>query len=324
MFNLEQLIHLIGARGGTISRAAFDKAVWEFAKQQPNLGEAVTFRALRALDWLGHCESPGYGGRVTIYLSRPALAVLPDFRNWRAVLVGARSPSSTSELQDAAKQLAGTVTVSVSPTVGDANAFSINRVLLEADCLDAIKHAADVVGVAVTSQPASWELACASTSVSGFEKSLRWENHFPVPEEAHHFSPETLRFEDGYSGGLRLARWKEASTNKIIFALREGTRVAFIDGPEWGRHVELSASGASSIRYDAKQKVFAIRASCPPPRLIARALCLCSGCLPDVHESQRGNLKTLWLAFKGVPSAVAGMVSEKLGQEVSSLPFQIE
>jgi len=118
-------------------------------------------------------------------------------------------------------------------------------------------------------------------------------------------------------------RWKEASTNKIIFALREGARVAFIDGPEWGRHVELSASGASSIRYDAKRKIFAIRASCPPPRVIARALCLCSGCLPDIQESQGDNSKTLWLAFKDVPPPVAGMVSEKLGQEVSSLPFKI-
>jgi len=324
MFDLEQLLHLMAARGGSIGRAAFDKAVWEFARQHSIFEEVATFQALRSLDWLGHCEVSGYSGRDTISLARPSLALLPDLRSSRAVLVGARSPSTFLELQQAARQLSGNVAVSASPTSGDSRLFWINRTLLDADYLDAVKDISKILGVPVTSQPASWELACASSSVSKFEQTLRWDSNFPVPDEAHHFSPETLRFEDGYDRGLRLARWKEATTGKIVHALRDGTRVAFLDGPEWGRHVELSALGASSLRYDIKHKIFAVRATCPPPRIIARALCLCSGLLPQVKQSQVGGLKALWLAFGNVPLPMARMVSEKLGQEVSSLPFKVE
>jgi hypothetical protein len=228
------------------------------------------------------------------------------------------------ELQQAARQLSGNVAVSASPTSGDSRLFRINRTLLDADYLDAVKDISRILGIPVTSQPASWELVCASSSVSEFEQTLCWVSNFPVPEGAHHFSPETLRFENCYTGGLRLAKWKEATTGKIVQALHDGPRVAFLDSPEWGRHFELFASGASSLRYDAKLKTFAVRATCPPPRIIARALCLCSGLLPQVKQSQVGSSNLLWLAFGNVPSQVARMVSEKLGQELSSLPFKVE
>lgn len=324
MFDLEQLLHLIAARGGSIGRAAFDKAVLEFARQQSVFEEMVTIQALCALDWLGHCEVSGYGVRATISLARPSLALLPNLRSSRAVLVGARSPSTFLELQQAARQLSGDVAVSASPTSGASGLFRINRTLFDADYLEAIKDISRILGIPVTSQPASWELVCASSSVSEFEQTLCWVSNFSVPDEAHHFSPETLRFEDGYTGGLRLAKWKEATTGKIVQALHDGPRVAFLDSLEWGRHFELFASGASSLRYDAKFKTFAVRATCPPPRIIARALCLCSGLLPQVKQSQVGSSKSLWLAFGNVPLQVARMVSEKLGQELSSLPFKVE
>lgn len=323
MFDIEQILYLLAARGGAITRSSLERAIAEFGRQEPSLNSnsMAGFEALRALDWLGHCEMAGRKGRVTVTLARASLARLPGLEKSRAVLVGARSAATLAELQEACKKSGACVSVLVSETSTRSDCFSIKRIVLQADSFDAIKTVAESVGIPLTRQPAAWELACASMSVADFEKSIRWESGYPVPREAEHFSPDSLRFDENYSGGLRLARWKESATNRIIYALRKDNAAAFLDSPEWGRHVELSTSGASSIRYDAGRKLFAVRATAPPPRLLARALCLCSGSLPPINEAVTGKSKTLWLTFEGVPLPVANVVAEKLCQEPGPLPF---
>lgn len=323
MFDLEQIIYLLAARGGAMGRSSLEKAIAEFGRQEPglNTNSWSGFEALKALDMLGHCETAGRKGRIIVTLARASLARLPGLEKSRAVLVGARSAATVKELQEVCKTSGAGVSVLNSEASAGSGCISMKRIVLEADSFDAVKSVADSVGIPLTRQPAGWELACASTSVADFEKAIRWDSGYPVPGDAEHFSPDTLRFGENYSGGLRLARWKEFATNKIIYALRKDSAVAFLDSPEWGRHVELSASGASSIRYDAGRKLFAIRASARPPRLLARALCLCSGELPAITEAVTGKSKTLWLAFDDVPQPVASIVAEKLGQEAGPLPF---
>ncbi len=306
-----------------MGRASLEKAITEFGRQEPGLNTngRSGLEPLWALDSLGHCEIAGRKGRITVRLARASFARLPGIDRSRAVLTGARSASTQAEIQEACKASKSGVNVLVSEAVADPAHVSIKRIVLEADSFDAIQTVADAVGIPLTRQFVGWEIACASTSVVDFQTGIQWVSGYPVPAEAEHFSPDTLRFGEGYSGGVRLARWKEFATNKIIYALRNDNAVAFLDSPEWGRHVELSVSGASSIRYDSGRKLFAIRATARPPRMLARALCLCSGRLPAVTEAATGKGRALWLAFENIPQPVANIVAEKLGQEVGPLPF---
>lgn len=323
MFDLEQILYLLAARGGAMGRSSLEKAIAEFGRKEPGLATSdwSGFEALWALDSLGHCEISGQKGRFVVTLARPSLARLPGLEKSRAVLVGARSAGTLKEIQSLCGTGSRGVQVVTSEVVADSGIASINRIILEAETFDAIQAVADSVGIPLTRQPAGWELACASMSVFDFQNGIQWTPGFMVPAEAEHFSPDTLRFSEGYTGGLRLARWKEFVTNRTIYALRKDTAVAFLDSPEWGRHVELSVSGASSIRYDLSRKIFAVRASARPPRILARALCLCSGKLPALSEAVADKIKTRWLAFGEVPQPVANIVSEKLGQEAGPLPF---
>lgn len=306
-----------------MGRSSLEKAIAEFGRQEPDLNTngRSGLEPLWALDSLGHCETAGRKGRIIVKLARASFARLPGIDKPRAALTGARSAGTQAEIQEACRVSKSGVNMSVSEAVAGPVHISIRRIVLEADSFDAIQTVADAVGIPLTRQPAGWELACASTSVVDFQADIQWVSGYQVPEEAEHFSPDTMRFCEGYSGGLRLARWKEFATNKIIYALRNDNAVAFLDSPEWGRHVELSVSGASSIRYDSGRKLFAIRATARPPRLLARALCLCSGRLPAVTEAGTGKSKALWLAFEGVPQPVANLAAERLGQEVGPLPF---
>ena len=323
MFDLEQILYLLAAREGVMGRSSLEKAIAEFGRKQPGLDANgwSGFETLWALDSLGHCEISGQKGRFVVTLARPALARLPGIEKSRAVLVGARSADTMKEIQTACDVTGRGVHITVSEIVADSGIASINRIILEAETFDLIQGVADSVGIPLTRQPAGWELACASTSVLDFQQGMEWVQGYQVPAEAEHFSPDSLRFCEGYTGGLRLAKWKEFATNRTLYALRKDTAVAFLDSPEWGRHVELSASGASSLRYDAGRKIFAVRATTRPPRLLARALCLCSGKLPTIALATAGKNKTLWLAFGEVPQPVAKIVSEKLGQETGPLPF---
>ena len=306
-----------------MGRSSLEKAIAEFGRKEPgsDTNGWSGFEILWALDSLGHCEISVQNGRFVVTLARPALARLPGLEKSRAVLVGARSGGTLKESQAACAADGRGVQITVSEIVVDSGIASINRIILEAETFDAIQVVADFVGIPLTRQPAGWELACASTSVLDFQQGMDWVRGYQVPSEAEHFSPDTLRFCEGYTGGLRLAKWKEFATNRTLYALRKDDAVAFLDSPEWGRHVELSVSGASSIRYDAGRKIFAVRASARPPRLLARALCLCSGKLPSIAQASTGKTKTLWLAFGEVPQPVANVVAEKLGQETGPLPF---
>src|ERR1043166_1382871 len=201
MFDLEQILYLLAARGGAISRSSLERAIAEFARHEPSLNTngRSGFEALRALDWLGHCETAGRKGRASVMLARASLARLPGLERSRAALVGARSASTLTELQElCAKSKAG-VNVLVSDTSTNSGGFSIKRIVLEADSFDAIETVSNSAAIPMTFQPAAWELACASMSVTDFEKSIHWEAGYPVPREAEHFSPETLRFDENYS-----------------------------------------------------------------------------------------------------------------------------
>ena len=60
------------------------------------------WRALRLLSSLGHVDVRFEAHGITIFVAPPALAVLPGFGMRRAVLCGARSPSTSGDLRIAA------------------------------------------------------------------------------------------------------------------------------------------------------------------------------------------------------------------------------
>ena len=107
MFDLEQILYLLAARGGAIGRSSLEKAIAEFGRQEPALitNGWSRLEALWALDLLGHCETTGHKGRFTIALACASLARLPGLDKSRAVLAGARSAATLTELQEACKNL---------------------------------------------------------------------------------------------------------------------------------------------------------------------------------------------------------------------------
>lgn len=319
MLELDHIIFLLCARGGETPVASMQRCVRNLAL----LGSTETdigFETLRALSLLGHAEISGIGQKAIIKVARPALARLPDISASRAVLAGARAGSTVQEIQEHCRKFGKGLRCTISQTLFPSGYGFAQRVVIEADLPDILEEAARAMEIPLTSGPAAWQIACASASVQEIQKNLNWQDGYPIPDEAEYFSPETLKFEEQYDGGVRLARWKQSSTGRSDYAMRKDNQAAPLDTPEWGRHIVLSLCGGSSLRYDPKKRVFAVRATCPLPRLLGRALCLCSGKLPSIVSVRHDIGTALWQRFEDVHIPIAEKIAEHLDQEPGPLP----
>ena len=127
------------------------------------------WRALRLLSSLGHVDVriEGQGMGIAISVAPPALAVLPGFGLPRAVLCGARSPSTSSDLRRAAA-LEGAATnirsqASLSP-------YAPARVEVNADSDERIRATAERMGISYLDQPPARIMAQAAASLEEYRQ----------------------------------------------------------------------------------------------------------------------------------------------------------
>jgi hypothetical protein len=103
----DHLLHVVSARremSWQSFRTVFDAL---YAQVGGECAEDVAFirsRALRLLDWLGHCDVSGRQGTDRIFAAPPVLARLPVTGFVHAVLCGARSPRTAGILQEACER----------------------------------------------------------------------------------------------------------------------------------------------------------------------------------------------------------------------------
>lgn len=325
--NLDHILCLIGFEEGKVKVSKLKKGVSEIVGHQEfELHGEDRFplykRAIRALDWLGHIEVSGYGANDKIWASKPSLVSLPNMAANQAIVAGARSPKTRMEVQQACEMREVSVQMQVSKreNVSGWESLATTRILLEAGSPENLQKVSGTLSIPTTPQPGAWMMACASESVEGFEKSLDWQGATNmVPNDANYFSSDSMKFTGAYEKGLSVVRWKSTATGQWIYAMRDGEKAALLPNLEWGRHLDVSAAGASTIRYG--NQTFLARMAVPLPRLLARALCLCTGNLPEkkISRTSKGG-SALWWAFNGVPLPIAEKICEKIGQEFAPLP----
>ena len=80
-----------------------------------------------------------------------------------------------------------------------------------------------------------------------------------------------------------------------------------------GKYFVLQGRGRRVMRYDAQKEQLTVPAICRPPKLIDRALALCSG-LPPTLNYGVGRGKRLMLTYSDIDASVAGLVAELLHQ----------
>lgn len=277
------------------------------------------FRAARVLDALGHCDllfdSTGEG---IVYVAPPTLAALPIPGLPRAVVCGSRSPDTVALLLRARTQAGGRIRVSEQPS-GYGTALAPSRIEVQGQTHDALARFAEGLGLVYAYPPPAWAICKLTRTLSDYLASLQWQPQPDINWERWDFDPHMERFAKGSSelpGQLRLSRYADPSRPRLIHRLWRGSECADVD-PVWGRFAVLSSAGKQVLAYDETSGDLAVPESVPLPRLLARALTLCSGVAPTpegVTPSLSSRGKGRRTVYRGVSPDVVMMVAGKLAQ----------
>lgn len=316
----DQLLYVLsswGAARWSQFREAFDFIVKEARNQRDHVDWAPSgFHpqvALRAISALGHCEIDTRDGRLQVLVAPPFLARLPRAGFPVAVLCGARAPQTVAEVTEAASKLSAKVDVRrvLGPSLWPA------AVLVQAEKTEILGAIAERLGIGFGECPSSWSLLSSSITIHKILENLEWKSVPPLDWKREAFDPGRPAFRKGDSPdqGLCLVRYRNPVSRDYLFRLEKSGQTARIH-PDWGRYAILCSAGVQPAAYDSASGRAYFPSAAPLPRLLARALVLCSGKPPVAEENESRILgipsEARLLGYQTVPADVYALVCSKL------------
>lgn len=293
-------------------------------------------RAIRALDSLGYCEFDFDKRYVSACDS--AIVSLPCSGIPRAIITGARTEGLIDRMHTFEKSHKGEISIQSVPQfiVYEELSSSTNvrfplpdAILIEAAAEPVIKDLASYMRISkfVDYSPSA-ALARFSTNISELKESMNVEIPSDLDWPNKTFDIDRLSFKKGklprdkpslvvYTSPIDQHRlhvyWKENIGHEV--------------DRDWGRYLVLYENGARVVLYDKKSQNFAIPATVPLPRLLARAVTMCSGRVATsapLTDNKIGNImaKQPLEIYSAVPAHIAYLIAEKLGQEI--IPYKID
>ena len=270
-------------------------------------------RTLILMDSLAHCDVSFQAEGSEVCVAPPVLAALPTPGLPRAALCGARSPETVQSLRSVAGRK---VRIQVA-TQSTASDVVPTRVEIEADSHSDLSAFAEAVEVPYVVTPTAWTLAHFTGSLAHYLDLLHWSTRPDLTWPRSDFDPTRLHFAEARSdsSSLTLARYQDPVRGQFLFRLWKGGASADVD-PAWGRYAILQDRGMAVVTYQSHGALVGVPATVPLPRLVARALTLCSGYAPV--QPRTGEAKTSPSSqcemYRSVPLDVYRLCMTKLGQ----------
>jgi hypothetical protein len=288
----------------------------EVELEQVNYGRLRTLRALQAL---GHVDLLVLPGETKVQVAPPVLSRLPVRGLPQAILCGARGPTMTNLLRQAREQLKQRFEVEVNIQLGRSAGIP-KRILVLADSDETLSHLATILGVHYSEAPSAWALASLSGSLAEYIESREWTPSDEINWTRDDWSSDRLRFvPPGTGAQYRLSRYLNRVTTLHRYFLWNGDVRAEVD-LDWGRYAVLSHSNENVLLYDPATFRLATPVSVPLPKLLGRAIALCSGYaarfLPRSHVAPTSPETYGYDLYTGVPHDIAIAVATKLNQNL--------
>ncbi|SRR6266498_2677814 len=273
----DRLLYVISARR-EMAWSAFKQIFDQLYLSETGTIDDTCFKrgeTLRALSNLAHCEFEFGRNASRVYVLPPALVRLPEAGLPRAVLAGARSPETISEIKRVCAE--HSYIVEIVEQIGGA-AFTPLCVIIHTQTVEGLRKVAQRLGIVFESTPPAWLLANAAGTLGHLRDSLDWRVGSELNWPRKQFDPRSLQFNDfaDTSADLMLIRYTDPKRRINLHMLRSNERYAEIDC-EWGRYALLNHFGINVVVYDERQFILGVPASAPLPAVLARALGLCSG-----------------------------------------------
>ena len=284
-------------------------------RQEHETAVYFRWRALRLLSSLAHVDVKFEAQGINVFVAPPALAALPGFGIRRAVLCGARSPSTLGELRKAAGVEGAAISTKAQTSLSP---YAPARVEVKADNDERIRATAGRMGMPYLDQPPARSLAHVSASLEEYCRNLSWSTDEDLNWQREDFNADSRRFHAAGEtpNGTRLSRYQDPNTTIWRYRLWRDGQFAELE-PDWGRYAVLSACSIRNLQYDPAKREVLVPLATPLPALLARALGLCSGYAPRVGGRSREtdpDLRTPLEVFRDVPPSIFRLVADKVGQ----------
>jgi hypothetical protein len=311
----EALLYVLSANGALPWQRL--KEVVEELRQGRVASESAKIlrsKAAYAIDSLGHGEFSEREGVLTLSVCRPTLIRLPT-KQISTVVAGARSQKSLARWSEEARKLNMEMIVDSQP--GELGFFYPQRLIFRSSDLDCHKRLAILNEAQFNPQPASWLIGNASCALGDAVDSWQWKPMAELNWPRHSFDPVRCYFwGKGDDSDVQLTRYEDVTRGGFLFRVRSGPLCADVT-PEWGRFWLFAKIGHRVVDYDESTFTFSHPRTVPLPKLIARALVLCSGQMPTVrsYPTDGDGGRSLRLIYPGIPKKIALLLARKLGQD---------
>jgi hypothetical protein len=313
----EHLIYALSAHS-EITWTSFKDCTDEILRENLYSGEKTPFlrhRLMRLLDAFGYCDVSFKKGSGTLYVCPASIIRLP-VAGVSAILIGARSPSTIEDLARVNEKHQG-VTISVEKN--EERTLLPSRIKITAESEAELSNYAAALQVPLILIPPAWTLCQLAENIVQYRSSLTWVKGSDIGWHSWEFNPEFCEFRGRTKSErlFRLVRYLSPISNTYRHRLWMGDTFAETE-PDWGRYCVLQESGFNVLYYDQANHLFAVPRSAYLPRILQRALGLCSGLPPLVYGGvDKPRDRMVLDLYQSVPKSIACCVSEKVGQSLS-------
>lgn len=324
MLRSDRLLYVISARQKmpwAAFRQAFDLLHEPEATETEDAG-SVRRRTARALDLLGHADfffDESGGG---VYAAPPVLAALPSTGLPEAVLCGTRAPNTLDQLREVCADHTGNVELE-DVAHPRAAALTPSRIALRTETEETLQAVADALSIPYLRVPPARTLLAFAGDLDAYLGQLDAPKQGMLTTwKRKDFDPRHLRFRWGKNerDDFRLSQCLDPNRGNrwVHFLFEGGCRVA-VDR-NWGRYEALRRASIDVLHYDDRRFVLAVPGSAPLPRLLARALALCSGFAPRFAPltalAVTGPETWGYHLYERVPADLAAAVAAKVRQRL--------
>lgn len=286
-------------------------------------------QAMRALDSLGHCDLDfsGDSSKWKVYAAPPVLVRLPCAGFPQAILAGARSPATIGQLSEACQSVGHHINLEVTEQFSELGLIP-KRVAVQAEDVGELRAIGNLLKIPFIETPSAWSLLHFAASIDDYLATLEWSKEPELNWQSKTFDPISLQFQSIKETDcpLRLSQYSHPSRNTKFYYLWQDEKCAEIDR-DWGRYAVLKALRRNVLIYDKCRFTMAVPASANLPRLLERALTLCSGYAAKYEKKSPRDRPQIqgFNLFSAVDPQIAEMTADKLGQRLlqQSLDYNI-
>lgn len=282
-------------------------------------------RTMRALDSLGHCDFDFSEKESRVCVAPPVLVRLPRVGLPGAVVAGARSPQTRSDVESSCAT--NGCRLSAFPQRSDIP-FVPARLLIESDTEEGLHALSRSLGLHFDKRAAAWLIAYHARTLDEYLAAARRRTDGELNWPRKEFNCDQIQFltgnPDGYAATL--IRYTNPKRGNVLHLLRMAGMYVEVDC-DWGRYAALHDAGLNIMVYDEKKQLLAVPTGAPLPRLFARSLALCSGYAPIFLSKDHAAWPTPesngFDVFRDIPRPIAHLVAEKLGQSLVPRPLRV-